>query len=91
MRGYGGVVSFEIDGSIDDVKQFIQALKIPQYAPSLGGVETLVQHPATVSHYDMSKEERLAVGITDELVRYSVGIEEKEALIKDIECALSVL
>ena len=54
-------------------------------------VETLVQHPATVSHYDMSKEERLAVGITDELVRYSVGIEEKEVLIKDIECALSVL
>jgi cystathionine gamma-synthase len=91
MRGYGGVVSFEIDGSIDEVKQFIQALKIPQYAPSLGGVETLVQHPATVSHYDMSKEERLAVGITDELVRYSVGIEEKEVLIKDIECALSVL
>jgi len=91
MRGFGGVVSFEIDGNIEDVKRFIQALKVPQYAPSLGGVETLVQHPATVSHYDMSREERLSAGITDELVRYSVGIEEKEVLIKDIECALGDL
>ncbi len=91
MRGFGGVVSFEVEGNTEDVKRFINALKIPQYAPSLGGVEALVQHPATVSHYDMSREERLAVGITDELVRYAVGIEEKEVLIKDIECALGDL
>ena len=57
----------------------------------LGGVETLVSHPATISYYDMGQEERLAIGITDQLVRYSVGIEESSELIEDLERGLNKL
>ncbi len=91
MRGYGGLISFEIDGDLAQTKQFIHALKVPQIAPSLGGVETLVSHPATISYYDLSREDRLAIGISDELVRYAVGIEEAEVLIGDIEQALAAV
>jgi cystathionine gamma-synthase len=63
-------------------------LKIPYIAPSLGGVESLVSHPASVSYYDLSREDRLAIGIKDELVRYSVGIEDADELVADIEQAL---
>ena len=88
MSGYGGVVSFDIDGDLERAHAFVHALKIPYLGPSLGGVETLVSHPATVSYYDLSREERLAINIKDELVRYSVGIEEAEELIGDIDNAL---
>ena len=57
---------------------FIHELELPYLAPSLGGVETLVSHPATVSYYDLTREERLSIGITDELVRYAAGIEDSE-------------
>ena len=89
MRGYGGLISFEIDGELDRTKDFVHQLALPYIAPSLGGVETLVSHPATVSYYDLSREERLAIGISDELVRYAVGVEEAEELIADIERALA--
>ena len=89
MRGYGGLISFEIDGDLDRTKDFVHQLALPYIAPSLGGVETLVSHPATVSYYDLSREERLAIGISDELVRYAVGVEEAEELIADIERALA--
>jgi cystathionine gamma-synthase len=62
---------------------------LPYLAPSLGGVETLVSHPATVSYYDLSPEERLSIGITDQLVRYAVGIEDAQELVDDIEQALA--
>jgi cystathionine gamma-synthase len=88
MRGYGGLISFEIEGNLERTQQFIHALNIPHIAPSLGGVETLVSHPATVSYYDLSREERLAIGISDELVRYAVGIEDTEELVADIAQAL---
>ena len=88
MRGYGGVVSFDIDGDLARTRDFIHALKIPYLAPSLGGVETLVSHPASVSYYDLSREERLAIGVKDELVRYAVGIEDTEELLGDIDQAL---
>jgi cystathionine gamma-synthase len=91
MRGFGGLISFEIEGDLEKTRQFVHALQVPHIAPSLGGVETLVSHPATVSYYDLSAEDRLAIGIKDELVRYSVGIEEKEILIEDIECALNAI
>ena len=89
MSGFGGLVSFEIDGGLDCAQRFVHELQLPYLAPSLGGVETLVSHPATVSYYDLSREERLALGITDELVRYAVGIEDCEDLVTDIDQALS--
>ncbi len=91
MRGYGGLISFEIEGDIERTRQFIHGLRIPQIAPSLGGVETLVSHPATVSYYDLSREDRLAIGISDELVRYAVGIEDAEELVADIAQALDAI
>ncbi len=91
MRGFGGLISFEIEGDLEKTRQFVHALQVPHIAPSLGGVETLVSHPATVSYYDLSAEDRLAICIKDDLVRYSVGIEEKEILIEDIECALNAI
>jgi len=91
MRGFGGVVSFEIDGSAQDTRRFIDALQIPRLAPSLGGVETLITPPALMSYYDAAPEERAALGISDQLVRLSVGIEDVEDLLADLEQALNVL
>ncbi len=88
MSGFGGLVSFEIEGGLDCAQRFIHELQLPYLAPSLGGVETLVSHPATVSYYDLSREERLAIGISDELVRYAAGIEDCEDLVADIDQAL---
>jgi cystathionine gamma-synthase len=88
MSGFGGLISFEIDGGLDCAQRFVHELELPYLAPSLGGVETLVSHPATVSYYDLSREERLSLGITDELVRYAAGVEDVEDLIADIEQAL---
>ena len=91
MRGYGGLISFEINGDLARTRDFVHQLELPYLAPSLGGVETLVSHPATVSYYDLSQEERLAIGITDQLVRYAVGIEEADELIGDIDRALEAI
>jgi cystathionine gamma-synthase len=91
MQGYGGVVSFEIDGNLDLTSQFIDTLGIPIIAPSLGGVESLVEQPALMSYYELSTEERLAEGILDNLVRFSVGIEDPEDLLEDIAQALKRL
>lgn len=88
MLGFGGVVSFEIAGSLDDTSRFIDALRIPLIAASLGGVETLVEQPALMSYYELSTEERLAVGIKDNLVRLSLGIEDATDLIADLAQAL---
>lgn len=88
MKGFGGVVSFDLDGDLGRTRRFVEALRIPYLAPSLGGVESLVSHPATVSYSDLSRDDRLAIGITDELVRYSVGIEDAEDLIADLDQAL---
>jgi cystathionine gamma-synthase len=88
MKGYGGVVSFDIDGDLERTCGFIHALKIPYLAPSLGGVETLVSHPATVSYSDLSWEARQEIGITDQLIRYAAGVEDYEDLLADIEAAL---
>ena len=91
MAGFGGVVSFEIDGGLDRARAFVHALEIPYLAPSLGGVESLVSHPATVSYHDLSWESRQAIGITDELIRYSVGIENSADLIADLDRALAAI
>jgi cystathionine gamma-synthase len=89
MSGFGGVVSFEVDGDMETTIRFIDQVKIPYIAPSLGGVESLIEQPAIMSFYEMSKEERLAIGIKDELVRYSAGIENAEDLIADLDQALA--
>jgi len=91
MRGFGGLISFEIDGDLEKTRDFVNCLALPYIAPSLGGVETLVSHPATISYYDLGQEERLAIGISDQLVRYSVGIEESSELIEDLERGLNKL
>ncbi len=91
MRGFGGLISFEIDGDLEKTRDFVNGLALPYIAPSLGGVETLVSHPATISYYDLGEEERLAIGISDQLVRYSVGIEESSELIQDLERGLNKL
>ena len=91
MLGFGGVVSFEIDGSLEDTSRFIDALSIPIIAPSLGGVETLVEQPSLMSYYELSTEERLAIGIKDNLVRLSLGIEDSADLIADLAQALEKL
>ena len=91
MLGFGGVVSFQIDGGLEDTSRFVDALTIPLIAASLGGVETLVEQPALMSYYELSTEERLAVGITDNLVRLSLGIEDAADLIADLEQGLARL
>lgn len=88
MRGWGGVVSFEIDGDLETTSHFIDRLRLPYIAPSLGGVESLVEQPALMSFYELTTEERLAVGICNNLVRLSCGIEDIEDLLTDLAQAL---
>jgi cystathionine gamma-synthase len=88
MRGFGGVVTFEIDGDLDTAKRFLDHLQLCYIAPSLGGVETLITHPATVSYYEHTREERYALGVTDTLVRLAVGIEDVDDIIWDLDNAL---
>jgi len=88
MRGYGGVVSFEIAGDLEMTSRLVDACRIPQIAPSLGGVESLIEQPALMSFYELTTEERLMVGIKDNLIRYSVGIEDAADLIADLAAAL---
>ncbi|MCP4005964.1 MAG: aminotransferase class I/II-fold pyridoxal phosphate-dependent enzyme [bacterium] len=90
MSGYGGVVSFEVRGTLESASKFIDALTIPYIAPSLGGVETLVEQPTIVSYWDKTAEERADLGIRDNLVRYSCGVEDAADLIADVEEALSI-
>jgi cystathionine gamma-synthase len=89
MKGAGGVVTFEIDTDLQGAMRFIDATRIPYQAPSLGGVESLIELPVTMSFWDKPKEERLALGITDSLVRYACGIENAADLIADLEQALA--
>ncbi len=91
MRGFGGVVSFEVAGDLEATSRVVDACRIPQIAPSLGGVESLIEQPALMSFYELTTEERLLVGIKDNLVRYAVGIEDAEDLIADLAAALDRL
>ena len=88
MSGPGAMISFELKGGIDAGKILMNSVKIMLLAVSLGGIETLIQHPASMTHSKMSKEARHQAGITDGLVRLSVGIEKVEDLVRDMEQAL---
>jgi cystathionine beta-lyase/cystathionine gamma-synthase len=86
--GFGGVLSFELKGGVEAAGRFIENTALPILAPSLGGVETLITRPASTSHSGMSPEDRRALGISDSLIRLSVGIEATEDLIEDFQGAL---
>ena len=88
MKGFGGVVSFELKEGAGAVNNFLRRTKVFSLAESLGGVASLVEHPATMSHASMPKEHREKVGITEELVRLSVGLESIDDLIDDLRQAL---
>ncbi|PJF35261.1 MAG: cystathionine gamma-synthase [Candidatus Thermofonsia Clade 1 bacterium] len=91
MRGFGGVVSFTVRGTLEETSRFIDAMQIPYIAPSLGGVDSLIEQPALMSYFEKTPEERLEVGITGNLVRFAIGVEDAEDLIADLEQALRVL
>jgi len=88
MSGFGGVVTFEIESDLDGACRFVDACRIPYIAPSLGGVESLIEMPVIMSFWDKTPEQRQALGITDTLVRFSCGIEDAEDLIADLDQAL---
>ena len=92
MRGYGGVLSFILAGNnFDTVREFLPRLRLAHAAANLGAVETIVGPPATTSHVECTREEREAMGIPESLIRYSVGIEDPEDLIADLDQALSAV
>lgn len=91
MRGFGGVVSFEIEGDGACAHRFIDALTIPTIGPSLGGVESMISPLAVMGYAELPAEERLALGIRDELVRFCIGIEDTNDLLADLQQALAVL
>ena len=90
MSGFGGMIAIDL-GSLDRAKRFLEQVKLCSLGESLGGVETLISHPATMTHASVPAEERHRLGITDGLVRLSVGIEDVEDLIADLEKAFGYL
>lgn len=88
MTGFGGMFSFELTGDIKDAIKFLESLKLIALAESLGAVESLAEHPASMTHSSVPKEDREKIGISDTLIRISVGIEDPEDLILDISQAL---
>jgi len=91
LRGGGGVVSFELHGGLEAGSRLVDGLRIPKLAPSLGGVESLVEQPALMSFYDQGPQGRAALGIREGLIRYSVGIEDLEDLRADLFTVLDSL
>ncbi len=87
MKDFGGMISFDL-GGLPNAKKFLKNVKLCALAESLGGVETLISHPATMTHASVPKAERIKNGVTDGLVRISVGIEDVEDIIADLEQAL---
>lgn len=88
MKLPGAVISFELNGGINEGKKLINSTKLCKLAVSLGDLETLIQHPASMTHSPYTKEQRLEAGISDELIRISVGLEDVEDIIDDLEQAL---
>ena len=88
MRGYGGIISMNIKGGLEKSKSFLERTEIFALAESLGGVESLIEHPALMTHASLPKDRRETIGISDGLVRLSVGLESLDDLLEDIEQAL---
>ena len=90
MKKFGGMISFTFAGNMySDVVKFTKKLKVFTLAESLGGVESLVNHPATMTHASMPKKDRVRNGITESLIRLSVGIEDSDDLINDLDKAIN--
>jgi cystathionine gamma-synthase len=89
MRGFGGLVSFVVKGGLEAASRVVDGMSMARIGPSFGGVESLIEQPAVMSYYEMTSEERQAVGIADGLVRLSVGIEDLADLVQDLEAGLS--
>ena len=88
MKGYGGVASFWVDASLKKVNKFLDSLQFIYIGPTLGGTETLITHPATVTYYRNTRKERYQLGITDQLCRLAVGVEDPDDIIADLDQAL---
>ena len=88
MKGFGSMMSFGLKGGFEAGEKLMNNVHLALLAVSLGGVETLIQHPASMTHAAISKENKLAAGITDDLVRFSVGIEDVEDIIEDLKNGL---
>jgi cystathionine gamma-synthase len=91
MQGFGGVVTFELEADLEGAMRFVDACRIPYLAPSLGGAESLIEMPVTMSFWDVPREERMKMGITDSLIRFSCGIEDTDDLIADLDQALRAI
>jgi cystathionine gamma-lyase len=91
MTGYGGIITFKVKGGYDEAKRFLESLKVFALAESLGGVESLIEHPASMTHASIAREYREKIGITDNLIRMSVGIEDVEDLVGDLEMGFDLI
>ena len=88
MKGFGGMISFVVDAPLEEVREILGRFRVFALAESLGGVESLVEHPAIMTHASIPKENREKLGIVDGLVRLSVGVEHVDDLVADLENAL---
>jgi cystathionine beta-lyase/cystathionine gamma-synthase len=88
MRAFGGMISADLNGTLDDARRFLERCQLFALAESLGGVESLIEHPALMTHGSVPADVRAALGISDTLVRLSVGIEDPDDLIADLDAAL---
>jgi len=89
MSGFGGMITFYIKGGLTESREFLEKVSLFALAESLGGVESLIEHPAIMTHASVPKEVRESIGLTDNLIRISVGIEDVDDLIQDLELALN--
>ena len=89
MNGFGGMLTFEIKGGLPAARKFLKAVKIFACAESLGGVESLIEHPAIMTHASVPPEARAALGISDGFIRLSVGIEDAQDLVDDLTQAFT--
>ncbi len=88
MTGFGGMITFFIKGGLEHSREFLEKVRLFHLAESLGGVESLIEHPAIMTHASVPKPVRESIGITDNLIRVSVGIEDADDLIGDLDFAL---
>jgi cystathionine beta-lyase/cystathionine gamma-synthase len=89
MRAFGAMISAELTGTVDDARRFLERCRLFALAESLGGVESLISHPALMTHASVPEDVRDALGVGDTLVRLSVGIEDEDDLIADLAAALA--
>jgi cystathionine gamma-lyase/cystathionine beta-lyase/cystathionine gamma-lyase/homocysteine desulfhydrase len=90
MTGFGSMITFET-GSLSNAKKLLKNVRVCSLGESLGGVETLISHPATMTHAALGEKGRKAIGITDGMVRISVGIEDVDDILSDVDQALSTI